>query len=98
DDRHDIGRAHPRMRTLVPAQVDTLARALDPGDERGDELGPRPDEREHRPVVVAVGMNVEEPRRPGERVADRADDRTVASFGEIRHRLERQHVPYSRSL
>ena len=31
---HDVGRADPRVRALVPAQVDPLARALDPGDER----------------------------------------------------------------
>ena len=91
DDRHDVGDADPRVRALVPAQVDPLARHLDRRDERLDERPVLADDREHRAVVVDVRVHVEQPRVRRERVADRVDRRPVAALGEVRHGLERQH-------
>ena len=47
------------MRSLVPAQVDPVARAGDSGDEGVHEIGLLADEREHRAVVIDVGVDVE---------------------------------------
>ena len=49
DERDDVRRADPRMRALVPAQVDALARALDAGDER----------RRRAPSSVPTSVNTE---------------------------------------
>ena len=48
------------MRSLVAAQVDPVARARDSGEERVDELVIFADEGEDRPVVVGVGVDVEQ--------------------------------------
>ena len=77
NDRDDVRGADPRMRALVAAQVDPLPRHLDPRDERLDELVLVADEREHRAVVVRVGVHVEQPRVPRERRADRVDRRAA---------------------
>ena len=79
------------MRALVAAQVDALARARDPVEERGDELVLRADEREDRAVVVGVGVDVEQARVRGEGAAERVDRAAVAAFREVRDGLERQH-------
>ena len=82
------------MRALVPAQVDPLARARDPREQRLDELARSADEREDRAVVVGVGVDVEQPRRASRAPPPSASIvAAVASLGEVRHRLERQrHV------
>ncbi len=74
-------------------QVDPLDRDVDAGDERVAELVLGADEREHRAVVVGVGVDVEQPRVRRQRVADRVDRRLVAPFAEVGNRLERQHAP-----
>ena len=48
--------------------------------------GPGPGEREHRAVVVGVGVHVDE-RRPAP-IGDRAQHREVAAFRDVRHTLE----------
>src|SRR5205085_10936920 len=89
---NDVRGADPRVRPYVPAQIHALARARDPGDERVRELLRRADQRVDGPVVVAVRVDVEQPRRPAERRADRVDDGPVAPLGEVRHGLEREHL------
>ena len=51
------------MRALVAPQVDPLARHLDRRDERLDERAVLADDREHRAVVVGVGVHVEHAAR-----------------------------------
>ena len=80
------------MRALVPAQVDPLARARDPREQRLDELVPLADEREDGAVVVGVDVHVEQPRGRRERLAQRVDHRLVAALGEVRHGLEHASV------
>ena len=80
------------MRAVVSAQIDPLSRDRHAGDERRDELVLRPDEREHRAVVICVAVHVEQPRARGERVADRVDRRAIAPLGEVRHGLEHAHA------
>ena len=94
--RHDVGRTDPRMRTVVRAEVDPLARDRDPREQRVDELRVVADEREDGTVVVLVRVDVEQRRALAERTADRVDDRVVASLGEVRNRFERQ--AHGRSL
>ncbi len=74
-ERHDVGGADSRVRALMPAQVDPLARAGDPGEERVYELVLVPDEREDRAVVVGVRVDVEELGVLAEGVAQRLDRR-----------------------
>ncbi len=64
-ERDDVCGADARVRAFVAAQVDALARAGDAGDERLRQPGPVPDEREDGPVVVGIGMDVEDPRSAG---------------------------------
>ena len=48
--------------------------------------------------MVGVGVHVEQPgARARQRRADRLDRPAVSSLGEVRHRLERQHVAYPRT-
>ena len=96
DERDDVRRADPRMRSFVGAQVDPVTRALDARKQRGHQLLARADQREDRPVVVGIRVDVEQPRLPPERLRERADRRAVTPFGEVRHRLERPR--HTRSL
>jgi ubiquinone/menaquinone biosynthesis C-methylase UbiE len=91
DDRNNIRRSDPRMCTLVVPQVDPLASDGDPGEQRLDQHHVVTDQREHRPVVVGIGMDVEKARTSAERRPDRVDRLPVAPFGEVGHRLERKH-------
>jgi hypothetical protein len=81
------------MRTLMPREVDAIARAPDPRQERLDEFLRRPDERVHGAVVVPVDVDVEEPRRPRHRRAQRPEHRLVAPLRDVRDRLERERHP-----
>ena len=85
------------MRAAVTPQVDPLARDADAREEGSDQLLSRADEREDGPVVVGVGVHVEQARVLPERRPDRLDDGGVAPFGEVRHRFERPHRNYSTS-
>ena len=92
DDRHDVGRADPRVHALVPAQVDALLRA-----RRRRRRAPRrsavlvADEREDASGCGRGRRGRRAAARARERVADRLDRRRVAALGEVRHGLERQH-------
>ena len=54
------------------------------------------DERVDGAVVVGIGVDVEKPRTPAERIPDRRDDVRVASLGDVRNGLERER--HARSL
>ena len=95
DDRDDVDRADSRMHTGMPAEVDELARAADPGEQPLDQRLLRADEREDRPVVIGIGMHVEQPGGASERLADRGDDGRVPPFRDVRDGLERQLHPAS---
>jgi ubiquinone/menaquinone biosynthesis C-methylase UbiE len=96
DERHDVGSPDSRVRALVAAQVDSLARAGDAGEERLHELALVSCQREDRTVVIRVRVYVQQARVPRERIADRVDRRPLPPFGEVRHRFER--VAHVRSL
>ena len=96
-DRHDVGRADARVRSLVRAQVDPLGGHCDSCEQRVAELGLGPDQREHRAVVVGIRVHVQQARVCAERRPDRIDRRLVAARTEVWNRLERQHSSYSRS-
>jgi hypothetical protein len=91
DDRDDVGGADARMSALVAAEVDPLARARDARQQRGHEIRRAADERVDGAVVILVRVDVEQACLPGQRLADRVDGRPVASLGEVRHGLEREH-------
>ncbi len=80
----------------MPPEIDQLPGRGDPGDERVDEsgvvVGVGREERVHRPVVVGVGVRVEQ-SGPSGRVgrADRSDHGRVSAFGDVRDGLEREH-------
>ena len=95
DERNDVDGADAGMRALVLAQVDQADRRLHRGRERLDQLLRGADEREHRTVVVGVGVHVEEPRGCRERLAQRLDLRRVASLRDVRDRFE-HHTRESR--
>ena len=89
---HDVDGTDARMDPLVSLQIDASAGFGDPREERIGEPTGVAYEREHRPVMVGIGVDVQQGRIPGENPAESGDDRRVASFGHVRHRLE--HDPY----
>ena len=96
DDRDDVCSADPGMSPVMIAEVDPLAGTGDAGQQRLDKRRVVADEREDRPVVIRVGMNVEDVGVRGESGPQRLDRPGVTSFREVRDRLERQlHRAYS---
>ena len=89
DDGNDVRGADARVHALVPSQVDSLARAGDPVDERLDELRLRSRDREDRSVMVGIDVDVEHVRVPPERVAERRDRLLRTALGEVRNGDER---------
>ena len=85
------------MRTLVAREVDPLERDTCGRDQSAGQLVLGADEREDGAVVVLVRVDVEETGARTDRGLDRRDGRVVSPLAEVRHRLERQHEPYSRS-
>jgi hypothetical protein len=85
DDRDDVCGTDPGMSSFVTAQVDPVAGVRDSGQESLDERGVVAHQREDRPVVIRVGMNVEDVRVRGESGPQRIDRPGIASFREIRH-------------
>ena len=79
-----------RRRSIRSRATATAARSA------GEQLVLLPDEREHRAVVVGVGVDVEQARVGRERRRERLDRRAVAALREVRDRLERQ--PRARTL
>ena len=92
NERHEVDDADSRVDTLVSPEVDELGGSRDAGDERIGERALLPGEREHRAVVVRVGVHVQEGRARAEGLSDRRDDRHLASFRDVGHRF--QHDPY----
>jgi len=85
DDRDDVCSTDPGMSSFVTAQVDPAASARDSGEESLDERGVVAHQREDRPVVIRVGMNVEDVGVRGESGPQRLDRPGIASFREVRH-------------
>ena len=72
--------------------------SLRAGCERAPQPAGLTREREHRSVVVDVGVDVEQPRAArGEGLADRVQDRAVPPLGDVGHGDERSHAA-SRTL
>jgi SAM-dependent methyltransferase len=92
NDGNDVGGADPWMRAFMRAQVNPVASDADACEQRRHELVLRADKGEDRPVVILVGVDVEQPGVAAECLADRIDHRAIASFGEVRHRFENSHV------
>ncbi len=59
----------------MATEVDPLDCDADPRKERVDELVLAPDQREHRAVVVGIGVDVEDASASVERGADGVDRR-----------------------
>jgi len=78
------------MRSLVNAQVDSVTRARDSGNQRVDEVVLLADDGENRPVVIGVGMEVEQVGRSVKRIGQCRQRCLLAPLGEVRHRFERQ--------
>ena len=92
DERHDVRDTDTRVSPDVLAQVDALDGDADPGEERFDQPVLVPDERVDGPVMVGVGVDVEQRGVSLERLTDGADDAGVAALGDVGHGLE--HDPY----
>jgi hypothetical protein len=92
DDRRHVQRPYVRM--LAPLgspraahDVDALDGNPRPREHGYRELALRARQREHRAVVVAVGVDIEQPygRRGGKGMSDRVDDATVTPLGRVGH-------------
>ena len=89
DDGDDVQCSDAGMGAIVAAHVDPLQG--DPGRrEHGvGQLLRTPHQREHAPVVVGVGVHIEE--RGTRRGCDRAESREVASLRHVDDALEHAH-------
>ena len=76
------------MHALVPAQVDLLHCLSSAVEDRVGQLTLRPRQREHRAVVVGIGVDVEQPGVEGGRHP--LDRPPVAALGDVRYRQQRQ--------
>jgi hypothetical protein len=65
-ERHDVERADPRMDAVMLAHVHLGQHRLGEGQQRLRDRSRRPQEREDRPVVIGIGVDVGE-RDPGRR-------------------------------
>ena len=87
-DRHDVGSPDARMHAGVAGEVDSLRRGGHGMYERVDQVLAGSRDRDDRPVVVWVGMDVEHVGARC-RIRDRVDQLDVAALGEVRNRLEK---------
>ncbi len=91
--RDDVCGADPRVRSLVSGEIDPIPRNCNRIDERVDERIVFADQGEYRPVVIGIGVHVEQSHPARQSDADRLDRGRIAPLREVRHRLERQHGP-----
>ena len=92
--RDDVGRSDPRMNPVVPPEVDRCPRRSHACDEPVLESSIVAEQREHRPVVIRVDVGVEESRaRRPEGASHGVDDGGVPPLRDVRHGLERMHLP-----
>ncbi len=68
----------------MPREVDPLKAGCHASEQALDELALGRGQRDHRAVVVGVGVDVEHARR-GKGVSDRLHGRAVAPLAEVRH-------------
>ena len=96
DERHHVRDPDARMCPHVLAQVDAPDGDASPGQKRLDQPAVVSHERVDRPVVVGVGVDVEQRGVSLERLTDGADDAGVPSLRDVGHGLE--HDPYPTKL
>ena len=80
------------MNPHVLAQVDALDGDADPGEKRFDQRVLVADERVDRPLVICIGVDVEQRGVSLERLTDGVDDAGVPGLRDVGHGLE--HDPY----
>ena len=80
-ERHHVDDAEARVHAVVLAEVEPLDRGC-----RHRPRGVGASEREHRPVVVGVGVHVEQVGTGG--VRELAQRRLVTPFADVEHALE----------
>jgi len=87
DHGRDVERPDVRVQPGVAGQVDARQHHARARDERAREHARGCGEREHRTVVVGVGVAVQHARAAGgEGGADRVEHLLVAAFGDVGHR------------
>ncbi len=96
-DRHDIGQSDAWVDAIVRAEIEVLDRHCDSADERLDQTVLVSGDGVDGPVVVEVGVYVEEVCVLGKRRPDRSDDFRVTPLGEVRHGFEERHGSTLRS-
>ena len=87
-ERDHIGRTHPRVHAHVGSQVDALDGHLHGLGEPLDQVPGIAHAREHRAVVIGVGVDVEHPGVAPDGRRDRLDGRAVTTHGKVRHSLD----------
>ncbi len=90
DERHDVGRAGPRMHAFVPGEIDPLRRDADAREQGFDELVAVTGERVDGAVVIVVDMDVEKPSRRRQRSPQCRDRFPISGGREVRDGLERE--------
>jgi len=84
NDGEDVGRADAWVDAAMLSDVDLLDRSSHGGDKRFDKVRAQPGERDHRAVVVRVGVDVEDVRLASPRgIRDGGDDRIIPALREV---------------
>jgi hypothetical protein len=84
DHGHHVERPHVRVDAGVGADVDARDRGARSAQQRVGHLALAGGEREHRPIVVGIGMEIEE-ARGREGTPDRLERGQVAALADVRH-------------
>ena len=87
DERHDVERADAPVHAAMRAHVDRREHGRGEGERRGLDGVGRAEEREHRAVMVGIGVDVGEPHARdaadgvGEALDDARGSRPSLTFG-----------------
>ena len=95
DDRHHVEGAHVRVDAGVRADVDSGNRRAGEADEPFRDLTLPAGQREHRPVVIRIGVQVEEAGRP-DRALDRGEGLEIPPLTHVRHSHQERRVSHRR--
>ena len=89
-ERHDVERADAPVHASVRAHVDGREDGLGQRERRRLDGAGRAHEREHRAVMVGIGVDVGQPhaRDAADGVAEALDDAAIAPLADVRHALE----------